>query len=101
MPQLIEGGIYAQKASLFRWAVFKVLKVDAEIAHLRLYGNKFWRKPTAQVIPSLDWSVGHVPISRSHVERWRIHLLAQQPVSSDELEGYEIWREDPDAGCFP
>jgi len=101
MTELIEGGVYAQKQRVLRWAVFKVLKLDAEVAHLRLYKQTFWRRPTAQAIPGLDWSLGHFPIARPNVEGWRVHLLAQVPVSSEELQGYEIWREDPNAGFFP
>jgi len=101
MAELIEGGIYARKQRFLRWTVFKVLKVDAEVAHLRLYKDTFWWRPTAQVVPRLDWSLGHVPISRTNVESWPVHLLAQAPVTSEELQGYEIWREDPCAGCFP
>jgi hypothetical protein len=101
MTGLVEGGIYAQKQRFLRWGVFKVLKLDPEVAHVRLYKNTFRLRPTAKIIPDLDWSVGHVPISRVNVESWAVQLLAQTPVTPDELQGYEIWREDGGAGYFP
>lgn len=98
---LTEGGIYTQKQGILNWGVFKILKLDEEIAHLRLFKNRFWRRPDSSVVPRLDWSVGHVPISRANVESWRVHLLATENVSDEELEGYRYWSEDPDAGAFP
>ena len=100
MASLVEGGIYAQKQRFLRWAIFKVLKLDADVAHLRLYKNVFWRRPTA-AIPDLDWSLGHVPISRANVESWPVYLLAQIPATPEELQGYQIWRDDAGAGYFP
>jgi len=73
---LIEGGIYAHKERPFKWALFKVLKLDLEVAHLRLYKNRFWRRPTARAVLALEWALGHVPISRRNVESWSVHMIA-------------------------
>ena len=100
MNDLVEGGVYAQKTGLLRWSVFKILKLDPEVAHLRLYGNRFWRRPTENVLAALDWSVGHMPISRASVATWSLHLISLQPVGDDELEGYNLWKDDPEAGAF-
>lgn len=78
MADIVEGGVYAQKAGFFRWSVFKVLKLDSEVVHLRIYGNRFWRRPTESVLPLLDWSVGHMPISRATVAAWSLELIARQ-----------------------
>ena len=100
MADMVEGGVYAQKAGFLRWSVFKVLKLDPEVVHLRIYGNRFWRRPTESVLSGLDWSVGHMPISRGTVAVWPVQLIARQSVGEDELEGYNIWKDDPQAGVF-
>jgi hypothetical protein len=100
MADLIEGGVYAQRTGVLRWSAFKILKLDRDVAHIRIYGNKFWRRPNDTVLSVLDWSVGHMPISRASVATWSLHLIAVQPVHDDELEGYNIWKDDPKAGAF-
>jgi hypothetical protein len=85
------------------YSIVKVLAVDPEVVHLRLYKNKFRVRPT-QIDPSTlslgkisdsdGFGIGHLPISRSEFSSWRPALIMQSKVTPDELEGYEEWKKD-------
>jgi hypothetical protein len=89
--------------------VAKVLVVDEHAVHVRLYREKFVEPPMGVEESQLSigrfddpqgFGVGHVPVSRATWAGWTPVFLGASTVSPDELAGYEIWRDAPDAGMF-
>jgi hypothetical protein len=98
---IVEGGVYAQRMGWFRWTVLKILKIEDDVIHLRICGNRFWRRPSGAMLTDLDWGIGHMPVGRSTVEGWQLVHVATQAVSDEELAGYRIWASDEGAGVWP
>ena len=80
----------------------KVLVVDSDAVHIRLYKNSFHERPS-RIDPSIlslgsihdpeGFGVGHVPLSRSTFSRWHPHYLTHASVTGEELEEYKQWKE--------
>jgi hypothetical protein len=116
MPSpLVEGGIYGYRASRLRWGIFKVLKLDPEVAHIRMYSNSYWRPPAQESLGELElapmprgwrrflnprFGIGHLPMSRSTVAGWSGFLITRVEVQEEELEGYKIWLEAGGEGVW-
>ena len=100
----IEGGIYVIPVESGGFQPLKILVVDADGVHIRLYSNHF-----PDVPPRIDESslfmagmeraadvplgMGHMPVSRPSFATWRAQWIQASSVAVDELEGYEMWRE--------
>lgn len=84
-----------------RYGIAKVLRAELRAVHIRLYSDR-WDIPPDDLDP---WSlqmdpysaptpgVGHMPLSRAAFAAMqpRLHRLA--PPTTQELEGYKMWRE--------
>jgi hypothetical protein len=100
--QYTPGGIYSVRDK-HGYGVVKILVVDPEIVHIRLYKNTFSERPV-QIDPSRlsvgtindpdGFGMGHLPISRNEFQSWDPALIMQSKVTPDELEGYEEWKKD-------
>ena len=87
------GGIYSSKSGDGDFSVAKVLVVEDGAVHARLYKNRFKERPTAIDIKELQVAIGHVPLSEAGFRIWESVLMAEQPVTDDELVGYRLWRD--------
>ncbi len=89
-----------------RFAVMKVLAVDKQGAHARLYVQRFATRPTANEIAETElqtapfgpdhpnpFSIGHLPLSHASFADWHPQLICSSEVAEDELEGYRMWEE--------
>ncbi|NLH49618.1 MAG: hypothetical protein GX444_13605 [Myxococcales bacterium] len=101
--RLIVGGLYLLAEEDGTFGVLKILAVDRGGVHLRLYANHYKRKPKdlnpAVLRLSRDgWldgsSYGHLPVGKESFRRWPIEFVRQESVSEEELEGYQIWKEE-------
>ena len=91
----IEGGLYITGGkSGFR--IVKVLKIEAEVIHLRIYKNKLTDVPgrvdpgtlTLGTIHDKDgFGVGHQPTRLQTFVSWRPRFLQHALVEPEELEG--------------
>lgn len=92
------------------FGVLKLLAVDAEGVHGRLYVQRFASRPSMAEIGELSvapfgpehdhpFSIGHMPLSHGTFAGWQPVPLGEQPVTEDELEGYRMW-EEANAGYF-
>lgn len=97
---LIEGGVYATRASRFRWQFLRVLKLTEGAVHVRTYKRRFWRTSTPRAFNRDDWSGRHMPIATESGSQWDVVYLGTLPVEEEELEGFRIWDEDEEAGVF-
>lgn len=97
----IEGGLYVM-ASKDCYKILKVLKVQEEIVHVRIYKNRYEKVP-GRVDPSTlilrkihdadGFGVGHQPTSQRAFTSWNAQFLQHSLVEPDELEGYNYWKE--------
>jgi hypothetical protein len=97
------GGLYSVISGDGNYSVAKILALDEEAVHVRLYKNKFRSRPQA-IDPSIlalgsiydedGFGMGHLPLSREGFAGWQPIFLTQTSVTEEELEGYEIWKED-------
>ena len=87
----------------------KVLVVDDEAVHIRVYKERFEHRPSAVdpdrlTLGSIDdtdgFGVGHLPLAREEFMRWEPELLGTAEVDDEELEGYRMWADEADAGVF-
>lgn len=80
----------------------KVLVVDSDAIHIRLYKNSFHERPSRIDPDTLSlgsihdpegFGVVHVPLSRSSFSRWHPHYITHASVTDDELDGYKQWKQ--------
>ena len=91
------------------YRVAKVLATDEQAVHVRVYKERFPQRPTAVdlerlTLGSIDdsdgFGVGHLPLSRDEFALWEPSLITTVGVDEEELEGYRMWADEPDAGVF-
>jgi hypothetical protein len=97
------AGLYSVISGDGRYSVAKILALDEDAVHIRLYKNKFPSRPRT-IDPSVlslgsiydedGFGMGHLPLSQEGFGNWQPVFLVQTSVSDEELEGYEIWKED-------
>jgi hypothetical protein len=108
--RVIEGGLYWVENDDRSYSVVKVLKVDPEGVHVRLYSNRFASPPTDVEVSTLymvgvnrkpeeSLGLGHMPIRTKGFLDWRPQFIKQVTVSEEELEGYREW-ESAKGGYF-
>jgi hypothetical protein len=99
-----EGGLYYSKNDDGSYMVLKILKIDEQGVHVRLYSNRF-----ASPAKGLDESklymagvdhkpdeslgMGHAPFSKSTFENSHPIFIKVVGVKPEELEGYNMWLE--------
>jgi hypothetical protein len=95
------GGLYSvidEKG--FR--VAKVLAIDADAVHVRIYKNVFDSRPVSLDESKLKlgtindpngFGMGHLPLSREAFRSYNPVFIKGSSVQKDELEGYELWKE--------
>jgi hypothetical protein len=100
--EIIVGGLYASKSDDGTFQVSKVLAVDNDAVHVRIYRNKFQSLPQELDTSSLSlgkigdpdgFGIGHAPIAKQGWLDSRI-FLKKEPVRDDELEGYKYYLEE-------
>lgn len=97
------GGIYSTDDGKGRYGIVKLLAYGDGICHLRLYKQKYSVRPTTIDVASLSlgkvgdpegFGMGHMPLREAGFRAWRPVLITKTTVTSDELEGYDIWKEN-------
>jgi len=96
------GGLYSTADGKGQFSVVKILVMEPDAVHVRLYKQRFSSRPTSIDPASLtlgqfgtkdNFSIGHLPLSRTSFASWEPVFITQQSVSDDELEGYKTWKE--------
>jgi hypothetical protein len=84
------------------YGVVKVLAVDANAVHVRLYKEKFGWRPERIGTASLTlgsmheadgFGIGHLPLARADFGGWKPVRMHCEELSDEELEGYHVWQE--------
>ena len=102
------GGLYSTDDGKGQFGILKILVLEPDAVHVRIYQQKFSSRPISIDPASLTlgklgdkeaFSIGHVPLSRKTFASWKPIFISQQSVSENELEGYRIWK-DANGGLF-
>jgi hypothetical protein len=106
--QLFEGGYYSI-ADGATFSIAKVLKLEPDKVHVRIYKEHFPQRPrsidpaalTLGTIHDKDgFGMGHLPLRlKSFMERMPV-FLAYAEVQPAELEGYNVWKESAGGGVW-
>jgi hypothetical protein len=98
------GGLYSVANGNGKFGVVKILVLETDAVHVRIYKQTFLMRPTAIDPKSLTlgpfddkegFSIGHLPLSRRTFESWDPVFLSQESVSDNELDGYKMWKDAP------
>ena len=106
----VQGGLYSVPGEGGKFTIVKILKVDRDGVHLRMYSNTFDQRPTdvdesklymagMNHRPGEPMGMGHAPISKKSFSTWDAQLIKVVPVREQELEGYKMWL-DAKGGYF-
>jgi hypothetical protein len=97
----IEGGLYVIESES-RFRVLKVLRVEDDVVHVRIYKNTYESVP-GRVDPSTlalgtihdedGFGIGHQPTRLKTFLSWHPQFLQHSLVEDSELEGYNYWKE--------
>ena len=98
---MFEGGYYSIiDGNTF--SIAKVLKIDPEIVHVRIYKQHFRQRPRSidpgqltlgTILDKDGFGMAHLPLrTRTFVDREPI-FLTHLPVTEKELEGYRMWKD--------
>ncbi len=88
--------------------VAKVLVVDDRGLHVRVYAEQFLERPTTlpatlevgSVYDGGVFGVGHIPVTVAQYEAWAPELLAVEPVTEEDLDGYHAWQSNADTSDY-
>ena len=96
------GALYSIANGDGKFGIAKVLVVKPETVHVRVYKQKFTIRPASIDPQSLTlgsiydkdgFGIGHLPLSQTEFKSWKPIFLTQQSVSQEELDGYEMWKQ--------
>jgi hypothetical protein len=96
------GALYSTADGKGQFSVVKILVLEPNAVHVRVYKQRFSSRPTSVDPASLTLgkldgkeaiSIGHVPLSRASFASWEPVFITQQSVSDSELEAYRTWKE--------
>jgi hypothetical protein len=103
IPKEIQpGSICSIESGDGTFGVVKVLVINDEEAHIKIYANKFAERPTEIDVKTLvmgsildggDFGIGHVPLERKGFDNWKPIEIAFEAVTEDDLVGYKMWRD--------
>ena len=84
-----------------KFGIIKVLVINDQEAHVKIYKNKYDKRPSKIDIKTLSlgsindkdgFGIGHVPLDRKEFDSWKPIPIGYQEVTKEDLEGYEIWK---------
>jgi len=91
------------------FSIAKVLKLEPEIVHVRIYKQHFQQRPrsidpAALTLGSIHdkdgFGMGHLPLRLVTFTDRGPMFLTHAEVKPEELEGYNLWKETADGSVF-
>ena len=85
-----------------KFGIVKILVIDSGITHIRIYKNKYNQRPVSidsvtlslgSIYDTDDCGIGHTPIDRKAFEDLNPEVIRYEEISEEELEGYQMWKE--------
>ena len=99
--ELFEGGYYSI-ADGETFSIAKLLKLEEDIVHVRIYKQHFSQRPRS-IDPTLltlgkvtdedGFGMGHLPLRLGAFKARKPMFVTYSEVKPEELEGYELWKE--------
>ena len=108
-PAITVGGLYSVKDDAGHYRAAKVIAVDNDGVHIRLYKNTWPQRPNDVPPKSLSlgtindpdgFGIGHMALSEKDFRARKPVFLSSQPLSKDELEGYRLWKQGKTGNFF-
>lgn len=108
-PSALFEGAYYSIADGEVFSVAKVLKLEPEAVHVRIYKQHFTVRPRsidpgALSLGTIDdqdgFGMGHLPLRLNTFMARQPIFLTYAEVRTDELEGYNFWKENAAGGVF-
>jgi hypothetical protein len=104
VTQWTEGGLYVIPKENGAFVLLKILKVDDQGVHVRIFSNVYSMPPThvdesALYLTGMNdreegqLGMGHLPISIQSFSGWNAKFIQQSQVAEEELDGYQMWLE--------
>jgi hypothetical protein len=100
--QIRPGSICTIEDGEGKFGIVKVLVINSEEAHLKIYKNKYAQRPAQVDISTLSlgsindkeggFGIGHIPLEREGFDNWKPVAVAFEELTEDDLAGYEIWK---------
>lgn len=106
--ELFEGGYYSI-ADGHTFSIAKILKLESDKVHVRIYKQHFVQRPRAIDIAELSlgtigdkdgFGMSHLPLRRETFQARQPRFLTHAEVKPNELKGYEIWKEYSGGSIF-
>jgi len=106
--ELFEGAYYSIIDG-DTFSIAKVLKLDPEIVHARIYKQHFQQRPrsidpAALTLGSIHdkdgFGMGHLPLRLVTFTDREPMFLTHAEVKPEEREGYNLWKETADGSVF-
>ena len=101
-PSLKTGDICTVQEGNGWFGVVKVLLIDADRIHVKMYQNKFDTRPEMIDPDSLFMgpvdpeengiTMAHLPYQKSEFNAMKPEVEAYEPVTPEELEAFRIWK---------
>lgn len=98
--ELFEGGYYSIIDGE-RFGIAKVLRIDPEIVHVRIYKEHFPRRPRSidpgqltlgTILDEDGFGISHLPLRLETFLHREPLFVTHSDVSASELGGYEAWK---------
>ncbi|MBO9202800.1 MULTISPECIES: hypothetical protein [Niastella] len=87
-----------------KFGVVKVLVINDQEAHIKIYKNKYDQRPSKIDLKTLSLGsindkdgnigIGHVPLERKGFDSWKPVIVDFEEVTKDDLVGYEFWKNN-------
>jgi hypothetical protein len=102
LAQPVSGGLYTVRDGQGFYRTAKVVALDGDGVHLRLYKNRWQSRPKTVDSSSLSlgtindpdgFGIGHLVLSKEDFISWKPEFLSREGLTADELEGYRLWQQ--------
>ena len=108
--ELFEGAYYSIIDGE-RFSVAKVLKLEPDKVHVRIYQQHFVERPRSidpnvltlgmgTILDRDNLGIGHLPLRLETFMRHEPVFLTYIEVQPNELNGYNLWKETADGSVF-
>ena len=96
------GDLYSVEGTDKDFKIAKVLAVDSDTVHIRLYKNIFRERPwnldpstlsVGSIYDPEGFGAEHLPLSSSSFSLWHPHYITHTRLTEEELEGYKLWKQ--------
>jgi hypothetical protein len=96
------GDIYSVEKNDGNYGIVKVLVVEPDVIHLKIYKNEYTGRPSGIDTTELlmgklgelgGLGIGHLPLQMETFKEWKPKKLTYQAIKEDELLGYRAWKK--------